>query len=87
MEVPNNHRTEKKERDAGQDYPESGAEIQIVCVFERTLGGGSGWGACHRGRASAASQQPSPMLDVRVCGAGSLQKCVLVKQTYAKRYA
>jgi len=22
-----------------------------------------------------------------MCGAGSLQKCVLVKQTYAKRYA
>jgi hypothetical protein len=38
MEVAKQPSAEKKERDARQDYPESDPEIQIVCVFGRTLG-------------------------------------------------
>ncbi len=39
MEVRTNRLTEKKEQDADQDYPKSDPEIQIICVWERTIGG------------------------------------------------
>ena len=39
MEVRTNRLTEKKEQDADQDYPQSDPEIQIICVWDRTIGG------------------------------------------------
>ncbi|MCU7910850.1 MAG: hypothetical protein KZQ63_01200 [Candidatus Thiodiazotropha sp. (ex Lucinoma aequizonata)] len=37
MEVQTNHLTEKKKQDADQDYPQSGSEIQIICVRNGTI--------------------------------------------------
>jgi hypothetical protein len=32
MEVQTHHQAEKKEQDADQNYPQSRAEIQIICL-------------------------------------------------------
>ncbi|MFU8830681.1 MAG: hypothetical protein ACNA7J_00875 [Wenzhouxiangella sp.] len=38
MELSRNH-NQGESRDAAQDYPESGPEIQVFCVFEGAVGG------------------------------------------------
>jgi hypothetical protein len=38
MEVLSNHQSEQKEQDADQDYPQSSAEIQIICLRSGALG-------------------------------------------------
>jgi hypothetical protein len=38
MELLKHHLTGQKEQDADQDYPQSGAEIQIICVRIGELG-------------------------------------------------
>ncbi len=39
MKVRTQHLTEKNEQDADQDYPQSGTEIQIICLWSSSFGG------------------------------------------------
>ena len=51
MKAQTNRLTEKKEQDADQDHPQSGQEIQIICVRSGMIGGkctGTDTGNCAR---------------------------------------
>lgn len=61
MELRDNHPTETRGRDAAQDYPQSGSEVQIFCVRGRPLGR-DGARTRDRGRASPAQRQPADLL-------------------------
>src|SRR6056297_3914975 len=63
MEVSSNHRSEVRGRDATQDYPESGPEIQVLCVHKRALDGqrrSAGTG----GRGRRTCQRPAALLEL-----------------------
>ena len=63
MEVANKHHSEEEHRDAAEDYPQSGSEVQILCVCRDALGG-QRTGAGSGGRAQRAEQQPGVVLGI-----------------------